>query len=189
MGYIESKANEIVDYYLSDGISNVDKILSIVDADTSQIYDDADTLNYLTIVTEANNKEYEKHLKECTNKDGCGTNQEHKKLAYFLKQELSSLGISVNSDAFSYEEKQDVQDKLDLIIQELKDVKDGHQIIYDDLMDEISELKKWFIIGKKNWKQLASAKFGEIVASGIISEAISKPLLEFCSDLPKLINQ
>jgi hypothetical protein len=57
----------------------------------------------------------------------------------------------------------------------------------NQLKQEIEELKALYIIGKRNWKQLLLGKTGEMVASGIVSEAVSKPLLDLTKTTFNLI--
>lgn len=66
---------------------------------------------------------------------------------------------------------------LDKVLQEIKDLKEDHKVKFDTLNAEIEELKNLFILGKKNWRQMAAGKFGEMVFGGVISEATAKPIL------------
>ncbi|MDB0037920.1 hypothetical protein N9F08_01010 [bacterium] len=67
-------------------------------------------------------------------------------------------------------------------------MKDGQQVMYDDLIQEIEELKKWYILGKKNWKALFGGKITEMVASGVIAEATAKPLIGFLQNLSETVS-
>ena len=53
----------------------------------------------------------------------------------------------------------------------------GQQIIYDDLSAELQELKDFYILGKKKWYQLFLGKTAEMVIGGVISETVSKELI------------
>lgn len=186
--YIQRKAIQIVDHYLSHGIGDPKKLIGIVRNELYEINSDKDKLLLLTTVLEANDAEYNKHLKVCTNKTGCSTNQDHEQVAYYLGQELTDLGIEVDEDAFTREEKSQANEVLDAILQEIKDLKDGQQLIYDDLIKEIEELKNWYILGKKKWSVLCANQIGGAVASGVIAEATAKPILGFIQEIPKFLN-
>lgn len=57
-------------------------------------------------------------------------------------------------------------------------MKHGQQIIYEELTDEINELKNLLFLGKKKWYQLLVGKSVEMVASGIVSETVVKGILD-----------
>lgn len=179
MNFIEKRAKKNADLYINRGsLRDPRKILQVVHDDLYDVDNESDKLTYLTIFLETNDHAYNEHLKVCTNMESCNTNESHEMINYFLQQELKRIGVVINEDSFSREEKGKLNDYLDKILKDLKDVKDGQQVIYDDLKDEIEELKKWFLIGKKNWRQMAVGKFGEMVAGGIVSETIAKPILD-----------
>lgn len=179
MNYIEKKANKIVEQRLSRGrLGDVNKLLQIVGDDLYEIDSDEDKVVYLTVILEANDLAYNEHLKVCQNPNTCTKNEDHERINYILQQELRKVGVETSEDVFSREEKATIVDELNRFASDLKDLKDGQQIIYDDLLAEIQELKKWFVVGKKNWRQMAVGKVGEMVVGGIISEATAKPLLE-----------
>lgn len=81
------------------------------------------------------------------------------------------------TDPFTADEKESYELKLEQILRELKDIKDGQQVIYNDLDQEFQDLKNWFILGKKNWKELYLGKLSNMVVSGIIGEAVASPLV------------
>lgn len=189
MNFIEKKARAMVDLRISRGrIGDAKKLLQVVRDDLYDVDDESDKLTYLTIVLEANEQAYHEHLKVCKNIESCGTNQDHEMVTYFLQQELKRIGVEINDNTFTREEKANLTDYLDKILSDLKDLKDGQQIIYDDLKEEIEELKRWFLLGKKNWRQMAVGKFGEMVAGGIVSAGIAEPILDTLkTEVPKLI--
>ena len=139
---------------------------------------DEDKVAYITIILEANDAMYNEHLKVCKNPKRCSENEAHEEVNYFLHQELIRIGVHANPDAFTREEKGALTEYLDKIVSDLKDLKDGQQVIYDDLYAEIEELKRWFIVGKKNWRQMAAGKVGEMVVGGVLTEATAKPLFD-----------
>ncbi len=188
MNHLEKKARTMVDRYFGHGIGDHKKILEKVDDDLYNVDSDTDKLAYLTVVLEANDKTYQEHLKDCTNLESCPTNAKHEDINYFLQQELRRIGVTISDDSFTREEKETLTDYLDKIVSDLEALKTGQQIIYDDLKEEVEELKKWFLVGKKNWRQMAVGKIGEMVAGGIISAGVSEPILETLkAEVPNLI--
>lgn len=189
MNFIEKKAQTMVKLYFNQKLGNHKKVLEIVDKDLSNVDNSSDRLLYLTIVMEANDLAYHEHLKECINPTECTTNLKHEQINYYLQQELKRIGIEISNDSFTREEKQILVACLDKELEDLKKIKVEHELIYNELKEEIDDLKKWFLIGKKNWIQLAVGKFSEMVASGIVSASISEPIINALKTLlPKLLN-
>lgn len=189
MNYIKKRADKFVERYI---VGQVSDHQDVIDAAKSEIYnidDDLDKVTFLRVVLEVNAKEYRDHLLVCSNKTGCQTNFDHESIAYFLTQELNGLGIRTNNDQFTIEEKADAESKLDQVLNDLQTLKDGHQIIYDDLKAEIDDLKELFILGKKTWFQLLLGKTREMVISGVISETVSKQIAaELEKEVQKLLS-
>jgi hypothetical protein len=176
--FIESLSEEIVSRYIEHGIGDENKLISKVRSELYEIKPETDKLGFLTIILEANETEYQKHLIDCKNPKTCITNKQHQKVAYYLQQELADIGFEIPSDSFTSKEKDELNEKLDSLIEALIENEKLVQEQVDQLKQEIEELKSLFIIGKKNWKQLLAGKTGEMVASGIVSEVVSKPLLD-----------
>ncbi|WP_397445352.1 hypothetical protein [Polaribacter sp. R77954] len=181
--FVQRKIDEIISRYLSRGTRGAGRVLDKT-KDLLYVVDErSDQIQVISQILEANQKAYSEHLKVCTNPEGCQTNASHEEVEYILSKELRGLGINTNSDTFTSEEKYSFEQKIDQIIADLKDVKDGQELIFN----ELEELKKWFILGKKNWKQLLLGKTSEMVAAGVISSSISDPLIEMTKELPNLI--
>lgn len=136
-----------------------------------------DKIKFLNFHINWVDEKYQKHLKTCTNPNNCQINEDAETLIFYLQQELKSLGIELNEDTFTYEEKIDKDEQLKEILKKLEEVKLGNQIIYDDLLNEIQELKGLYFLGKKKWNQLLAGKIVDMTVGGIISETISKDLI------------
>lgn len=177
MNYIKKRADKFVQLYVERQISEHKTVIDAAKTEIYDIDDDLDKATFLRIVLEANAEAFEKHLKVCTNEIDCPTNFNHESVTYFLTQELNRLGIKTDNDQFTIEEKIDAENKLDQILKDLQTLKDGHQIIYDDLKSEIDSLKELFMLGKKTWFQLLLGKTTEMVIGGVISETVSKEIV------------
>ncbi len=109
-----------------------------------------------------------------------------KKVLYYLQQELSRMDVVVDQDPFSSRERDAIFEKLEDILNELAQIKEGQGIVAQDVED----LKDLMYLGKNKWyKQYAGTVTGW-VASGMVSEATAKPLMEIMhnalSQLPAL---
>jgi len=177
MDIITKFADRFVQRHLK---GRIDKYAEIIEAAREQLYDiddQLDKIKFLNIILEGNNKTYDRHKPDCTAPDTCPINLAHESISYFLAQELARLGVQLNEDTFTIDEKESADSKLDKILKDLEVLKMGHQIIYDDLKKELDELKELYFLGKKKWHQLFSGKCLEMVASGIISETVSKQII------------
>ena len=177
MEFITKIANNFVTENLAHSVSNYPEIIDEAKRQLYKIDAQLDKIKFLDIILEANNKAFDRHKLKYTSPDKCLTNLGHESINFYLLQELDRLGIQINEDTFSNEEKSSAETKLDKILKDLEELKLGHQIIYDDLMKEMNELKELFFLGKKNWYQLLAGKCVSMVASGIISETVSKGIL------------
>lgn len=178
MDIITKLANKFVQRRLHGRIT---KYAEIIEAARVQLYDideELDKIKFLRIILEGNNEIYDEHKPNCTSPDTCPINFAHESIAYFLAQELARLGVKLNEDTFTLEEKESADSKLDKILKDLEELKVGHQIIYDDLQNELSELKELYFLGKKKWHQLFTGKCVEMVSGGIISETVSKQIIK-----------
>lgn len=176
--YIKMLSDEIVMHYIELGISDENKLISKVQEELFEINSERDKLGLLTTVLEANESEYQNHLKDCTNKQSCETNKKHLKVNYYLQQELNDIGIEATTDNFTWEEKSNCNDKLDEILQTIINSGEILDEKIDVLREEIEELKCLYILGKKNWKQQFAGKMTDMVGSGVLSELTAKPIIE-----------
>ena len=66
----------------------------------------------------------------------------------------------------------------------------GQKITYDDLFKELQELKSFYYLNKKNWIEMFTGKLSGMIAGGMISETISKEIVEVIKEYyPDLIKQ
>lgn len=188
MEIITKIADNFVSEYIEHSVSNYIEIIEQAKSKLYAIDSQKDKIKFLNIILEANNKAYDRHKPKCSAPDKCQTNFAHESINYFLQQELNRLGIQLNEDTFTSDEKNNSESKLDNVLKDLEELKMGNQIIYDDIMQEINEMKELYFLGKKNWYQLLAGKCLSMVASGIISETVSKAIIKSIEpEIQKLI--
>lgn len=95
-----------------------------------------------------------------------------------INQNTKPQTESNKSSAFSDEEQETLNAKIDSILEELKTLKAGQEVIWADLMKELSELKDLYFLSKKTWRQLLTGKLAEMVAGRIITETVSKRIAD-----------
>lgn len=173
MHYINKRAERFVQNYVSGQISDPEEVVNEAKTELYNIDSELDKITFLRVVLEDNAKELKDHHLHCNNGVNCQTDYDRESVSYFLTQELNKLGIITNNDQFTIEEKEVVESRLDKVLSDLQSLKDGQQIIYE----ELNSLKELFILGKKTWVQLLLGKTREMVISGVISETVSKEIV------------
>ena len=177
MDIILEKAKRFADNYFQNA-SRYEELLSSAKDKVYDIDDPLDKIKFINFLLDRNNSDYEKHKPKCTDPENCKYNYAYENIAYYLTQELNRLGVHFNDDTFTDEERESAESKLNQILKDLNEVKLGQQVIYEDLTKEINELRELYFLGKKKWYQLLIGKSVDMVASGVVSETISKQIIE-----------
>jgi hypothetical protein len=94
-----------------------------------------------------------------------------------------------SEEIFSQKEIISFNAKLDLLTGLMENVMLSQQFTYDDVMEEINEMKTLYSLKKKNWKRLLVSKLTELTAGGVISSVISDPLSDIIKpEINKLLS-
>lgn len=179
--FIEQLGQKIVKDYIEHEISDSKNIVEIVLEEASNIRSIRDKIDLLSIVLEENEKALQLHLSKCSTPN-CDGKMNHDRVSYFLQQELVLLGVNANQDYFTSEEKENFNNLIDTIIEQINLYNQLMTEQFEILSNEIEELKNLYFLGKKNWKQLLIGKTSDMVVSGIVSETLSKPFLDLAKN-------
>jgi hypothetical protein len=117
---------------------------------------------------------FDKHLETCS-KD-CGVKKYYENTLFFLQEELELHEEDLEEKEFLRPEKDNLNETLEKILQDLNSLKFGQEITYNDFASEFEELKDMYFLDKKNWSQLFMGKLTEMIASGVVSETMSKEI-------------
>ncbi len=153
----------------------------------SQLYEyrkESHKLEFIDKIIAILKVQYDEHLEVCEFPDDrskCFINKNFENTLFFLQNERDEIIESLPSTEFSINEKTSVNESLENILVDLNRIKLGQEITYDDLMQELNELKEFYFLNKKHWSQLLIGRLSEMVASGVISETISKDIVETIS--------
>lgn len=177
MDLIKKIAEDFVKYNICDGAPDQEKVVNDVRNKLFELHDEKDKVKYLNIVIEGNKMASNSHRLVCQN-ENCNTDFAHEYISYFLESELKKLGVSVNEDSFTSEDKSNANLKLEKIIEEIQTLKNGQQIIYDQVISEIEELRNLYYLGKKKWYRQYIGTMFEMTVSGMVSETVSKSIVE-----------
>jgi predicted DNA-binding protein (MmcQ/YjbR family) len=79
---------------------------------------------------------------------------------------------------FNREDRKNINETLQKILESLNTLKVGQEITYNDLFEEFEELKDLYFLNKKHWTEIFIGKLSEMVAGGIVSETVSKQIIK-----------
>jgi hypothetical protein len=179
MDPIQIIAEDFVSQHICYDTPNANELINAAQTELINNNDRLDKIKFLNIVLEANTAQYERHKSGptgCTSLT-CGPSKAHTLISYRLGQELTSLGVTIDEDTFTVEEKRIADEKLQEILDGIKTIKNGQQIIYDELVKQINDLKDLQYLGKKKWYRQFAGTLVEMVANNVVDEAIVKPIL------------
>jgi hypothetical protein len=103
----------------------------------------------------------------------CTVEPSHQKAIYFLRQELSRLDVVVDQDPFSSTERDIILERLEQILNELAQIKEGQGIVAQD----VEGLQDLMYLGKQKWHRQFVGTVSDWVGAGMVSEAVAKPML------------
>ncbi|EKB03899.1 hypothetical protein HMPREF9711_02084 [Myroides odoratimimus CCUG 3837] len=188
MDIIKVFSDKIISRQLSRGRMRIADFKSNVTEHLWDISDKRDKVRLLTILVDEVKKDYEEHKLVCERPNSCNQNEFYELALYYLRNELIDLDIILDENTFTEEDKKSAESKLDQILKEIEFLKKGQELIYEDLLAEIEELKELYFLGKKNWSQLLMGKVVEMTVSGVIGGTVSQNIIDIAKEqLPKLI--
>ena len=150
----------------------------------TQLYEyrkDAHKLEFIDHLMTLLKQGYDKHLTRCeypNDRGKCAINKNYENTLFFIQNERDEMIESLPSTDFSPQERTDINESLQKILADLDKIKMGQEITYDDLIAELNDLKEFYYLNKKHWSQMLIGRLTEMVASGVISETISKDIVE-----------
>jgi len=151
MDIIKKLADEFATrIYQPDSYQSASKIVEQVRFSIDGISNEADKIKYLSIILERNNLASVKHKQICTTGEDCDVEKRFASISYYLNQDLEKLGIIRNENTFTMHEKRALEERIDTLLQDLASLKAGQQVIYEDLLKELEELRNLFFLGKKH---------------------------------------
>src|SRR5690606_2807657 len=183
------RINRIFNYQINNG-STVKKFIERIDEELILFKNISEKEKFLLMFCEKIKQERDEHEKTCDDPDYCKKSILLKESEYFVSQRLeeNSFIHFKEMDFFSKEEKAVLNKKIDDLLFEVKILKMGQELIYNDLYTEFEDLKNLYCIGKKNWKQVFLGKLSEMVLSGVIDETISKKIIHLIKEqIPDII--
>jgi len=111
------------------------------------------------------------HIKSCNDRS-CLIERGLANVLYVIENELKNFQTFNEKVKDTSSNIQEIKEKIDLIIEELKKVNVGNEILFDEL-EELKDLSK--SLKRKNWTEVVKGKLIDLV----LNEVIEKDTLDF----------
>jgi hypothetical protein len=187
MEIVKRQANRFIDQELMTSTDQV--LIDNLKHELSKYLKTTDKVVFIEECLIKIKEEKDEHLKKCTNPKNCPEVDSYNNMLFFAEQELEKNGID-NRNLISRNESITIGTKIDDLILELRTLqndierlKAGQQIIYDEFIEQFENLKKQTYLDKKTWRQVFLGKLFEMTMSGIISESLSKKIVDLFGDI------
>lgn len=170
--------------FLSRNFQEGDHYSSFIQSVRSELFEyrkPAHRLEFIDHLMVMLKRKYDKHLEHCDYKNDrgkCSKNTQYENILFFIQNEKDDIVSTISSEEYTPTERAALNNNIQQVLADLQTLKDGQQITYDDLMQMTEELKELYFLGKKNWTQLLIGKLTEMVASGVVSETVSKAIID-----------
>ncbi len=180
MNIIQQQAKDFIRFRFDEH----GKYEEFIDNVRTQLYEyrkDTHKFEFVDYIITLVKQGYDKHLTVCKHPNDtskCFVNKNYENALFFLENERDELSKNTPPTEFNVQEKSAINESLEKIVADLEKIKMGQEITYDDLFEELKELKEFYFLNKKHWSQLLIGRLSEMVAGGVISETISKDIVE-----------
>lgn len=143
---------------------------------------DSYKLDFLYVVESFFVRKQEEHAKKCRDPKTCQENKFYRNILFLLNNEIEEKRKYITDESFSQDDKINFNDKLEEILEKMQTLENGQEIIYEDLSKELNEMKEFYFLNKKNWSEMFVGKLSMMIGSGIISETVSKDIVEIIKE-------
>ena len=180
MNIVEKEAIKFHEDDFFDNGTELEILKSTLDSKLYNFNRDRDKLDFLKILRKKTVIDKEEHMKTCS---GCGYGEEKEIGIFVIDQEIDYINRFYNyepkqEDEFTTEEESTLHNKLNDILDKLKEQGFGQQIIFE----EIEELKNHFNLGKKTWFQLLKGKVVDLTLKKVLNKTIVQEIYNTLSE-------
>lgn len=159
MNIIERQADDFVKYH-SGFKANINAAREFLDEVKSRLFDytkDADKIQFMERIVTHFKKGYDDHLKKCTAKikEKCPENRAYEDILFYLQNEIEKHENELPADYFNNTERIGSDVLLNDILEKVKLLQQGQEIIYDDLHDKLEEMKDYVLPGQTYMEAIA----------------------------------
>ncbi|MEY3499196.1 MAG: hypothetical protein RL308_865 [Bacteroidota bacterium] len=177
MNLIEKQAEKFARFKMNSSKSYQD-FIGLVKFEVNQYSQIPHKMQFLETVMFQAKLEYEEHLPKCTSLENCPENLYYESVIFFLNELRHELSKNLTKEEFGETDILRYKTGIDEVLTKINDLHLGQQLTYDDFSDQFEEMKSYFYMNKKTWNQMLAGKLLEMVASGVVSETMSKEIVE-----------
>lgn len=181
MNLIQNQADKFYLYKYRES-NNYEEFIQELRWQLNEYHKDSHKLEFIDFIIHLLKTNYEKHLETCRFKDGdrlkCSQNEGYENSLFFAQNEKDKILEIISPEEFNFTERESVSKQLGQILESLNKIELGQEITYDDLSKEFESMKEYFYLEKKPWSQMFVGKLSEMVAAGVISETVSKDIID-----------
>lgn len=181
---IQSHADQFIDHFEVLTQYNYKEFIDAVRMNLYDYHKDIYKIQYVEHLILRFKQSYDKHEEKCTYKpkERCPERRIHENILFFLQEEMDELERGLDEEYFNKPYRDSLDHSMNEILARFDKLDLGQQITYDDLFEEIQELKSFYFLSKKNWLEMLAGKLSTMVAGGIISETISKEIVDLLQE-------
>ncbi|MBA4155177.1 hypothetical protein [Flavobacterium sp.] len=180
MNLIQDQATRFYEWKFNE-YGNYQEFISEVRTQLYEYRKNAHKLEFLEHLLTLLKQGFDGHLAVCQHKKEkgvCDVNKNYENSLFFIQNERDEVIEYLPKTEFNLQERSEINDSLQKILEDLNKIKIGQEFTYDDIFEELNELKEFYFLNKKHWSQMLIGRLTEMVASGVISESISKDIVE-----------
>jgi hypothetical protein len=150
-------------------LQNPDKTINLIQNSFDKLYEKEEQLFFLNYILRETESEYLLHKSKCI-KEICEKDLGYERIKYFLTSEMRKLDVIVDDKNYTEDELNKVFTILEELKASIEHLKMSNEIIYNDLIDEIGELKNLTYLGKKKLTTMLVGKITELTLGGYVSK-------------------
>ena len=180
MNLIQKQADDFYIIHINDSGEYQDLVNSV----RTQILEynkDSHKIEFLDRIKVLLKVDYDEHLESCDfigeNRLDCRYNSYYENCLFFVQNEIDDIYSILPDFEFSLSQRNDIDSALNQVLEDLRYLKKGQELTYNELYEQLVELKEYYYISKKPWTQMLLGKLTEMVAGGLISETVSKEIV------------
>lgn len=181
MNLIQKQADDFIvsELYEEDGHKEfIDKVRTELFEYKKDIY----KIEFLQRVINQIKNRFDEHFENCKDPTNCILIKFYENTLFFLQEEREDIENNLLPSDLKRNDRLLLNKTLQKILDDLNELKLGQELTYNDLSEEFDELKNYYFLNKRNWKQLFQGKLTEMIAGGIISETLSKEIVKILSE-------
>ncbi|RAU82613.1 hypothetical protein [Pontibacter arcticus] len=164
---IKERAEDLCVYWWTNHYDvTISSCKSDVETTIQEFYLTQEKLKFLQYLESAVQEDKDHHLKTCDDRN-CLIEKGLAIALYVLENESKNLQVLTEEANSIPSDIQEIKDKIDVIIEELKKANVGNEILFDELI-ELKDLSK--SLKKKNWTEVAKGKLIDLVLNKVIEK-------------------